>query len=255
MKCQPSQRHASVVATLDHLLHGFDFLGSQARRDDARTARLIIEFAPGLGTTPAVVAGGRQPCDSERRVERQNLPRTLDHSQQDLLGLAFRESFIVESDLGDAKDGDQKTDNRAEQGRPLLVLANLRKQVSTIADKEIAGDHIGRTAVKQAYPRRESSFEWLKAGSLVRGRDLDPKTRRSLPGSGSRKSAERENFASGMHRQMSAGAWADPETSCTFRALQLQRLEARMSWNVAGTRLSGPLRSLVRIGAARSRAG
>ncbi len=60
------------------------------------------------------------------------------------------ESLIVESDLGDAKHGDQKTNNRAEQGHPLLVLANLRKQVSTIADKEIAGDDIGRTAVNPA---------------------------------------------------------------------------------------------------------
>jgi hypothetical protein len=53
-------------------------------------------------------------------------------------------------DLGDAKHGDQKTNNRAEQGRPLLVLANLREQVSTIADKEITGDDIGRTAVNPA---------------------------------------------------------------------------------------------------------
>ena len=83
-------------------------------------------------------------------MERQNLLRTLDRSQQDLLGFAFRESLIVESDLGDAKHGDQKTNDRAEQGRPLLVLANLRKQVSTIADKEIAGNHIGHTAVNPA---------------------------------------------------------------------------------------------------------
>ncbi len=83
-------------------------------------------------------------------MERQNLPRTLDRSQQDLLGFAFRESLIVESDLGDAKHGDQKTNDRAEQGRPLLVLANLRKQVSTIADKEIGGDDIGHTAVNPA---------------------------------------------------------------------------------------------------------
>ncbi len=83
-------------------------------------------------------------------MERQNLPRTLDRSQQDLLGLAFRESLIVESDLGDAKHGDQKTDNRAEQGRPLLVLAHLRKQVSTIVGKEIAGHHIGYATVNPA---------------------------------------------------------------------------------------------------------
>ena len=93
-------------------------------------------------------------------MERQNLSRTLDRSQQDLLGLAFRESLIVELDLGDAKHGDQKTNNRTEQGRPLLVLANLREQVSTIVDKEITGDDIGRTAVNPASNGRPRDLQF-----------------------------------------------------------------------------------------------
>jgi hypothetical protein len=103
-----------MVVTLDHLLHGVDFLGSQARGDHPRTAGLVIEFAPSLGTTPAVISGGRQSCDPKHRVQRQYLSGTFDCSQQDLLGLAFGESFIVESDLGGAKHGDQKTNNRTE---------------------------------------------------------------------------------------------------------------------------------------------
>ncbi len=95
-------------------------------------------------------------------MERQNLPRTLDRSQQDLLGLAFRESLIVESDLGDAKHGDQKTNNRAEQGRPLLVLANLRKQVSAIADSRITGDHIGHATVNPASNGRAGILQFWK---------------------------------------------------------------------------------------------
>jgi len=56
----------------------------------------------------------------------------------------------MRKDLGDAKHGDLKTNNCAEQGRPLLVPANLRKQVRPIANKEIAGDDIRRTAVNPA---------------------------------------------------------------------------------------------------------
>jgi hypothetical protein len=37
-----------------------------------------------------------------------------------------------------------------------------------------------------------------------------------------------------MHRQEGREEWAEPKLPCTFRVLQLQRLEARMLWNGAG---------------------
>ncbi len=101
-------------------------------------------------------------------MERQNLPSTLDRSQQDLLGLAFRESLIVESDLGDAKHGDQKTNNRAEQDRPLLVLTNLRKQVNTIADSRITGDDIGYATVNPASNGRARDLQFGEEVSISR---------------------------------------------------------------------------------------
>jgi hypothetical protein len=52
VKCQPSQRHMSVVVAPDHLLHGFDFFRSRARGYDSRTAGSIIQLAPGFSTTP-----------------------------------------------------------------------------------------------------------------------------------------------------------------------------------------------------------
>ena len=61
-------------------------------------------------------------------------------------------------------------------------------------------------------------------------REVDPCLQsRKLPlESGSRRFAESEKFASGTYRRTGGGE-GDPEMSCAFRALQLQRLESSMS--------------------------
>ena len=108
-----------MVVALDHLLHGLDFAGCQTRGDDSRTTGLIIQFAPRLGTTPAVVARCREARDSERRVQRQDLSCTLNRPQQDSLGIAFGKPLVVELGLRYPKHGDQQANHRSEQGRSM----------------------------------------------------------------------------------------------------------------------------------------
>jgi hypothetical protein len=103
-----------VVLTLDHRLHGFDFTGCQASGNDPRTAGLVIEFAPGLGTTPTVVARRREARDPQRRPQRQNLSCTFDRSQQDSLGIAIWNSLVIELNFRYAKHGDQQANHRTE---------------------------------------------------------------------------------------------------------------------------------------------
>ncbi|MAG30462.1 MAG: hypothetical protein CL908_06140 [Deltaproteobacteria bacterium] len=107
VKCERSQRHVSVIVALDHLSHIFDFSGSQACGDDSRAACLVIEIASSLAAAPSVVARCRETRDSKHRSERQDLPRPLDRSQENLLGVAFWKAFVVESDLRCPKQGDQ----------------------------------------------------------------------------------------------------------------------------------------------------
>jgi hypothetical protein len=104
-----------VVVTLDHSLHGIQFAGRQARGDDPRTAGLVIEFAPGLSTTPVVVTRCREARESKRCVERQDLPGASDRPKEDPLGFCFRESLVVEPDLQHPKHVDQEADFGSEQ--------------------------------------------------------------------------------------------------------------------------------------------
>jgi hypothetical protein len=104
-----------VVVTLDHSLHGIQFAGRQARGDDPRTAGLVIEFAPGLSTTPVVVTRCREARESKRCVERQDLPGASDRPKEDPLGFCFRESLVVEPDLQHSQHRHQEADFGSEQ--------------------------------------------------------------------------------------------------------------------------------------------
>jgi hypothetical protein len=82
VKSQGSQRHVSVIVALDHLAHVLDFIGSQACGDDSWTDCLVLETTASLGAAPTVVARCRELRDSQRSVERQDLPRPCDRSQE-----------------------------------------------------------------------------------------------------------------------------------------------------------------------------
>ncbi len=162
VKSQRSQRHVSVIVALDHLAHGVDLIGSQACRDDARTACLIIKVTSGLGTTPIVVAGCRETRDSKRGVEWHDVSRPCDRSQEDALGVAVREALVFELDLRCSKHRDQKTDDRSEQSGSASEFFDLRGQRGTITAGEIAGDHVRRAAVNPASNGRTGDVQLRK---------------------------------------------------------------------------------------------
>jgi hypothetical protein len=89
-----------MIVALDLLAHILGFIGSQACRDDARAAWLVIEIAPGLGAAPTVVAGCRQASDSKGGAQRQDVSRSRDRSQQDLLRLAVWKSLWIGNPSG-----------------------------------------------------------------------------------------------------------------------------------------------------------
>jgi len=92
----------------------------------------LVQFAPLFQATPTVLAGGRQPRDSQRRTERQNISCTLDRPQQGFLGVAIWKSFVVELDLRHPKHGDQQSNNCTEQSRAMLIVVDLSNQVGAI---------------------------------------------------------------------------------------------------------------------------
>jgi hypothetical protein len=58
--------------------------------------------------------------------------------------------LMVEPELRYPRHGDQQANHRAEQSRSMLVLVDLNKQVGAIANRKIAGDHIGLATVNPA---------------------------------------------------------------------------------------------------------
>jgi len=127
----------SVAVALDHLSHFIDFIWGKTSGDDSRAAWLVIEIASSLGEAPTVVARCRETRDSKRRAERQDLPRPLDRSQENPLGVAFWKALVVESDLRYPKQGDQEANDRSEQSRSALEPFDLGCQLGTIMGSEI----------------------------------------------------------------------------------------------------------------------
>jgi len=160
VKCQRSQRHVSVIAALDHLPHVFDFSRSQSRGHNSRAARLVIQVASSLGTTPAVVARRGESRDSERRIQRQDSSRTFDCSQKCSLGVALRKPLAVEPNFRDAKHGDQQANHRTEQSRSLRQGMHLCNEFGTLAGSEIAPDDIRSTAVNPAPDGRARNLQF-----------------------------------------------------------------------------------------------
>jgi hypothetical protein len=89
----------SVIVTLNHLSHAFDFIRGQASRDDSWAAWLVIEITSGLGAAPTVVAGRRETRDSKCRAERQDSLCPLDRSQENPLGVTLWKPLVIELDL------------------------------------------------------------------------------------------------------------------------------------------------------------
>jgi len=112
----------SVIVVLDHLAHVLDFIRGQSSRDDSWTAWLVLEITASLIATPTVVARCRETRDSERRAERQDLPRPLDRSQENSLGAAIWNSFVIELDFRCPEHGDQQGNDRSEQSRSVPEL-------------------------------------------------------------------------------------------------------------------------------------
>lgn len=108
---------------------------------------LVIEITSSLGAAPTVVARCRETRDSKRRAERQHLPRPLDRSQENLLGVAIWKALVVESDPRYPKQGDQEANDRAEQSRSGLEPFDLGSQLGTIMGSVIARNHVGRAAM------------------------------------------------------------------------------------------------------------
>jgi hypothetical protein len=139
-----------MIVALDHLAHSRGFVEGQASWDEAWAARLIIEVASSLGAAPAVVARCREASGSKRGVERQDVPRPRDRSQEDSFGVAVWKSLVIELDLRCSKHRDQKADDRSKQSGSASESFDLCGQLGTITGGEIAGDYVRHTAVNPA---------------------------------------------------------------------------------------------------------
>jgi hypothetical protein len=72
-----------------------------------------------------MVARCRETRDSKRCAERQDFSRPLDRSQENLLGVAFWKSLVIELDLRYPKQGDQEANYCSEQSRPTPQLLDF----------------------------------------------------------------------------------------------------------------------------------
>ena len=88
-----------------------------------------------------MTASLREPPNTT--MARQDLPCTLDRSQENPLGVAFRKSFVIKLDLRGPKQRDQEANDRSMQSGSTSEPSDLGRQLGIIMCGEIARNHIG----------------------------------------------------------------------------------------------------------------
>ncbi len=143
-----------MLVALNHFLHGLDFLGSQARGHDTRTARMVVQLAPSLRSAPAVISGRRETRNSQCRIQRHHLVGALNRSKQNPLRATLWNAIEYQTCLRNSDQCDEDSHNRSKKSDTSMQLPVLYEQFCMIAADEVSGHDIGNAAVKPTPNRR-----------------------------------------------------------------------------------------------------